>query len=67
MHGTVISTTGPTAALTASKRLLNQRSDSFEDATASEGMTQGVAFSTHDHAEGAAAFVEGREPTFEGR
>lgn len=60
-------TTGPTVALTASKRLLNQRTDSFEAATAAESMAQGVAFSTDDHEEGAAAFVEGREPEFDGR
>lgn len=58
---------GPTVALTASKRLLNQRSDSFEAATASEAMAQGVAFATADHAEGATAFVEGRDPSFDGR
>lgn len=59
--------TGPTVALTASKRLLNDAPDSFEAATGSEAMAQGVAFGTDDHTEGAEAFVEGREPDFEGR
>lgn len=59
--------TGPTVALTASKRLLNQQPDSFESATASEAMAQGVAFGTEDHREGATAFAEGRDPEFEGR
>ena len=59
--------TGPTVALTASKRLLNQRPDSFESASGSEAMAQGVAFGTRDHDEGASAFVEGRSPDFEGR
>ena len=59
--------TGPTVALTASKRLLNQQTDSFEAATAAEAMAQGVAFGTRDHEEGAAAFVDGREPDFLGR
>lgn len=58
---------GPTVALTASKRLLNEQPDSFEAATAAESMAQGVAFSTADHEEGAAAFVDGREPEFDGR
>ena len=58
---------GPTVALSASKRLLDQRTDSFESATTSEAMAQGVAFGTADHEEGAAAFREGRQPSFEGR
>lgn len=58
---------GPTVALTASKRLLNQRTDSFEEATAGEAMAQGVAFGTRDHEEGTDAFVDGRDPSFEGR
>ncbi len=58
--------TGPTVALTASKRLLDRRTDSFEAATSSEAMAQGVAFGTADHEEGAAAFVAGRDPSFEG-
>lgn len=58
---------GPTVALSASKRLLNHQSDSFDAATAMEANAQGVAFSTEDHEEGARAFVEGREPEFEGR
>lgn len=59
--------TGPTVALSASKRLLNHQSDSFDAATAREANAQGVAFSTEDHEEGAAAFVEGRQPDFDGR
>lgn len=58
---------GPTVALSAAKRLLDQRPDSFEAATTREAMAQGVAFGTRDHEEGAAAFVEGRPPAFEGR
>jgi enoyl-CoA hydratase/carnithine racemase len=58
--------TGPTVALSTSKRLLNQQPDSFEAATANEAMGQAVALGSEDHAEGAAAFVEGREPDFTG-
>ena len=58
---------GPTVALSASKRLLNGRTDSFEAATSAEAMAQGVAFGTRDHEEGAAAFLDGREPEFQGR
>lgn len=58
---------GPTVALSASKRLLNHQSNSFDAATSREANAQGVAFGTADHEEGAQAFVEGREPAFEGR
>ncbi|ACV48648.1 MULTISPECIES: enoyl-CoA hydratase/isomerase family protein [Halomicrobium] len=59
--------TGPTVALAASKRLVNHQPDSFDAATAREANAQGVAFSTADHEEGARAFVESREPEFDGR
>lgn len=58
---------GPTVALTASKRLLNRDTGSFEEATASEATAQGVAFGTRDHEAGANAFVDGRDPEFEGQ
>jgi enoyl-CoA hydratase/carnithine racemase len=32
-----------------------------------EAVAQAVVFDSHDHAEGATAFLEGREPKFEGR
>jgi enoyl-CoA hydratase/carnithine racemase len=58
--------TGPTVALTTSKRLLNQQPDSFEEATANEAMGQAVALGSDDHAEGTTAFIEGRTPEFDG-
>lgn len=59
---------GPTVALAQSKRLLDRGLDSsFEQALDNEATAQGVAFTTADHAEGARAFVEQREPSFDGR
>ena len=59
---------GPTVALTQSKRLLDRGLEvSFEQALDREAAAQGIAFTTDDHAEGATAFVEQREPEFEGR
>ncbi|MFB6183134.1 MAG: enoyl-CoA hydratase/isomerase family protein [Haloarculaceae archaeon] len=59
--------TGPTVALSASKRLLEQGFDSsLDEAIANEATTQAVTMSTDDHREGATAFVEKREPDFEG-
>lgn len=46
---------------------MNSGADSFEAATASEALAQGVAFTTDDHEVGATAYVEGREPAFEGK
>lgn len=59
---------GPTVALTQAKRLLDRGSEtSLEQALENEAAAQGVAFSTEDHVEGATAFMEQREPEFEGR
>jgi enoyl-CoA hydratase/carnithine racemase len=58
---------GPTAALATSKRLLNDRQDSLQAATAAEARAQAVLLDSADHAEGAAAFLEGRDPDFECR
>jgi enoyl-CoA hydratase/carnithine racemase len=59
---------GPTVALAQSKRLLNRGLESsLEQALDREALAQGVAFSTDDHSEGATAFMEHREPEFDGR
>jgi enoyl-CoA hydratase/carnithine racemase len=58
---------GPTAALRESKRLLNRSFErSFDEAVEAE--LEGVrrTASTDDHVEGVTAFVEGRDPEFEG-
>lgn len=60
--------TGPTAALTVSKRLLDHGVDSTLDrALDFEATAQGTLFDTNDHEEGVLAFSEDREPEFEGR
>jgi len=59
--------TGPTVALSASKRLLQQGlSSSFQQAVENEAAAQATAFTTADHEEGATAFIEEREPDFRG-
>lgn len=60
--------TGPTVALRHSKRLLGEGLEkSLGTAMTDEAVAQGVVFATDDHAEGVEAFLEGREPEFEGR
>ncbi|MFC7027994.1 enoyl-CoA hydratase/isomerase family protein [Halomicroarcula sp. GCM10025324] len=59
---------GPTVALTQSKRLVDRGVESsFEQALDREATAQGIAFTTRDHDEGARAFMEQRDPEFEGR
>ena len=59
---------GPTVALSQAKELIDRGAAStFEDALDREATAQGVAFTTADHEEGTAAFMEQREPEFEGR
>lgn len=59
---------GPTVALTGAKRLLDRGTEStFEQALDQEATMQGLAFTTDDHREGAEAFLQQREPEFEGR
>lgn len=60
--------TGPTVALRHAKRLLGEGFDkSIERAMSDEATAQGVVFATDDHEEGVRAFLEDREPEFEGR
>jgi 2-(1,2-epoxy-1,2-dihydrophenyl)acetyl-CoA isomerase len=59
---------GPPLALSATKRLLGQGLDvSLAQALEAEAQAQAVNFGTRDTAEAMRAFVEKREPTFEGR
>jgi len=59
---------GPTVALRASKRLLNRGSErSLREAIECEADAQAAVFESADHREGAEAFVERRDPEFEGR
>ncbi|WP_254271184.1 enoyl-CoA hydratase/isomerase family protein [Haloarcula marina] len=59
---------GPTVALTQAKRLIDRGPEStFEQALDREATAQGLAFTTDDHEEGATAFMEQRDPEFEGR
>ena len=60
--------TGPTVALRTSKKLIDQGlGQSLRDAQDDEAAAQAAVFETHDHEEGATAFMEGRDPEFEGR
>lgn len=59
---------GPTVALRHAKRLLGEGLDnSVGEAMTAEATAQGIVFGTHDHEEGVNAFLEGRDPEFEGR
>lgn len=58
---------GPSVALRASKQLVNQGLESsFQQAIENEATAQAAVFETDDHREGAEAFMEGRDPEFEG-
>ncbi|NEU57765.1 enoyl-CoA hydratase/isomerase family protein [Halorussus sp. MSC15.2] len=60
--------TGPTVALRHAKRLLGEGLDkSIDRAMSDEATAQGIVFGTDDHEEGVRAFLEDREPEFEGR
>lgn len=58
---------GPTVALRHAKRLLGEGlRKSIDQAMVDEATAQGIVFDTADHEEGVRAFLEGREPEFEG-
>lgn len=58
----------PPIALTSVKRLVHLGSQSsFPEALAAEGVAQAVNFSTKDTTEAMIAFLQKREPTFQGR
>lgn len=59
---------GPTIALRHAKRLLDEGSTkSFDQAITDEWTAQAIVFETEDHEEGVTAFLEDREPQFQGR
>ncbi|WP_436343398.1 enoyl-CoA hydratase/isomerase family protein [Natronorubrum sp. FCH18a] len=63
---TVVS--GPPVALRHANRLLGEGLDkSLEQALTDEAVAQGIVFETADHEEGVEAFLEDREPEFEGQ
>lgn len=60
--------TGPTVALRHTKRLIGEGLDkTVEQAMTDEAVAQGIVFETADHEEGVRAFLEDRDPEFEGR
>ncbi len=59
---------GPPIALAMTKRMLNRAFEqSFEQALDDEARSQTVNFGTRDTVEAIAAFLQKRDPTFEGR
>jgi 2-(1,2-epoxy-1,2-dihydrophenyl)acetyl-CoA isomerase len=59
---------GPTVGLKISKRLIRQNATkSLTEALDDEATAQALALGSQDHAEGASAFMEGRDTEFEGR
>lgn len=60
--------TGPTVAFRHMKRLVGEGLDKDIDrAVTDEAVAQGVVFETDDHEEGVNAFLEDRDPEFEGK
>lgn len=60
--------TGPTVALRHATRLVGEGLEkSLDQAMVDEATAQGIVFGTDDHEEGVRAFLEGREPSFDGR
>lgn len=58
---------GPTVALRTSKRLIGEGLESsLQQAVANEAAAQAAVYDTHDHAEAIEAFLNDREPEFEG-
>lgn len=58
---------GPTVAIGATKQLVNRALDSDRDtALLEEALLQEIVVGSHDAGEGVAAFVERRDPEFEG-
>jgi len=62
----VLVASGPTAALSLTKRLLDSEAG-FEEAIEDEARAQHICFTTKDMAEGIASFLERREPKFTGQ
>lgn len=59
---------GPEVAFRHTKRLLNEGFEkSIEQAMTDEAVAQGIVFQTDDHTEGVEAFMEDRDPEFEGK
>ena len=59
---------GPTVALRHSKRLLSEGTHkSVDRAMADEAAAQGIVFQSDDHEAGVRAFLDRRDPEFEGR
>jgi 2-(1,2-epoxy-1,2-dihydrophenyl)acetyl-CoA isomerase len=59
---------GPDVAFRHTKRLLNESFEkSIEQAMTDEAVAQGIVFQTDDHHEGVEAFMEDRDPKFEGK